>query len=67
MWHYAARVVKGDFEDDRYELVEVYPDFEGAVTKDSVKVYGDSRSSLAKWLRQAADDVERYDVIEGGD
>lgn len=64
-WHYAARVVKGDFGEDEYELVEVFPEY--GVTENSVKVYGDSKSSLAEWLRKAADDVEKYDVVEGKD
>lgn len=66
-WHYAARVVKGDFGEDKYELVEVFPDLDNAVTENSVKVYGDSKSGLVEWLRQAADDVEKYDVVEGRD
>ena len=66
-WHYAARKVEDDFGEDLYELVEVYTDLHGsgkdAWTQNAVTVCGDSKSDLAKWLRQAADDVEKYDVI----
>ena len=45
-----------------YELVEVYPDPFG-YTEDAVTVAGDSKAGLVEWLRRAADDVEKSDVI----
>ncbi len=73
-WHYQARKKTYD-EEVHYELVEVYPDLmkEGDTiiphTVDAVTISADSKEDLAKWLRQAADDVEKYDAIddESGD
>ena len=73
-WHYAARkreslfefdVFEFDVAEEVYELVEVY-NFDGimAHSQDAVTVEADSRENLAKWLRQAADDVMKYDVID---
>ena len=33
-------------------------------TIDAVTISADSKEELAKWLRQAADDVEKHEVIE---
>ena len=76
-WHYQARkktYIYSTFKETLYELVEVYPDLDAgasrpsqpAHTEDSVEVVGDSKEDLAKWLRIAAEDVERFDVIDGG-
>ncbi len=64
-WHYAARLTKDDFGEDLYELVEVFPDLDGECswTENAVTVCGESKADLAKWLRRAADDVEKYDAI----
>jgi len=69
-WHYQAR--KKTYDDEvLYELVEAYPDLmeDGDIivphTVDAVTISADSKEELAKWLRQAADDVEKYDVIDG--
>jgi len=63
-WHYAARKRKDEFGDDLYELVEVYS---LGVTEDAVTVAGESREDLAAWLRAAADDVMRHEVIDESD
>jgi len=70
-WHFAARKITGDFGDTEYELVEVYPNLEDdsygnpCHTEDGVQVFGTgSKTELAKWLRKAADDVEKYPAIE---
>lgn len=74
-WHYQARkkTCDGVFANNEvlYELVEVYPDLmeEGDKivphTENAVSIRADSKEELAKWLRRAADDVEKYDVIDG--
>lgn len=62
-WHYAARQAR-DGDEIIYELVEVYPELgEKTHTENAVTVSGSSREDLAKWLRQAADDVMQYAVI----
>ena len=68
-WHYQAR--KKTYNDEvQYELVEAYPDLmeEGDTiiphTNEAVTISADTKEDLAKWLRQAADDVEKYDVID---
>ena len=68
-WHYQARkkTYNGEVV---YELVETYPDLmkEGDTiiphTVDAVTIIADSKEELAKQLRRAADDVEKYDIIE---
>ena len=68
-WRYQARKTTYDGE-VVYELVEAYPDLmeEGDTiiphTVNAVTIIADSKEELAKWLRQAADDVEKYEVIE---
>ena len=68
-WRYQARKKTYDGE-VVYELVEAYPDLmeQGDTiiphTVDVVTISADSKEELAKWLRQAADDVEKYEVIE---
>jgi hypothetical protein len=69
-WHYQARKKTYDSE-VLYELVEAYPDLmeDGDTliphTVDAVSISSGSKEELAKWLRKAADDVEKYDVIDG--
>lgn len=68
-WRYQARKKTYDGE-VVYELVEAYPDLmeqDDTIilhTVDAVTISADSKEELAKWLRQAADDVEEYEVIE---
>ena len=67
-WQYVA--VRHEHEDEiTYELHEEYPDIqkgsERVRTADPVTMRGDSPADLAKWLRLAADDVEKYAPIEG--
>ena len=63
MWHYQARKKTIDGE-VVYELVETFPDL-NMHSEDAVTVIGDSKQDLADWLRRAALDVEKYDVIDG--
>ena len=69
-WRYQARKKTYDGE-VQFELVEAYPDLmeEGDKivphTENAVSIQADSKEELAKWLRRAADDVEKYDVIDG--
>ena len=67
-WRYQAKRVKEDFGDGyEYTVVEAYPDLEilEGVTPHTEKItfYGYTPQDLAKWLRTAADDIEKYDVI----
>ena len=68
-WHYRAKRVKEDFGGGyEYTIVEAFPGLESEVDDvvphtGHAKFYGETPEDLAKWLRQAADDVERYDVI----
>jgi hypothetical protein len=71
-WHYQAKRIKDDFSNNyEYTLVEVCPKLQ--IESDDIvphyittKFYGETPEELAKLLRQAADDVEKYDVmIEG--
>ena len=68
MWHYAAkkfvRKFAGDYEEIEYGLVEVYPNLDNAYTENAMTIFGESPEELAKWLRIAADDVEKYDTVE---
>ena len=69
-WRYQTRKKTYDGE-VVYELVEAYPDLmeEGDAiiphTEGAVTISAGTKEDLAKWLRQAADDVEKYDVIDG--
>ena len=69
-WHYQARKKTYDGE-VQFELVEAYPDLmeEGDTiiphTNEAVTISADTKEDLAKWLRLAADDVEKYGVIDG--
>lgn len=64
-WHYAAKKFVRDFgEEIEYGLVEVYPSLDGAYTENAVTIFAESPKELAKWLRLAADDVEKYDAVE---
>lgn len=76
-WHYAARkktvefpeVGKSEaFTEVHYELVEVYVDEDGEIdgwTEDPVYPFStESKEVFVAWLRKAADDVEKYDVID---
>ena len=55
-----------------YELMEVYPETEdmkdsSSYTENAVTIQSDkSKQDLAKWLRLAADDIEKYNIIDGG-
>ena len=68
-WRYQARKKTYDGE-VVYELVEAYPDLmeqDDTIilhTVDAVSISAGSKEDLAKWLRQAAADVEKYEVIE---
>ena len=66
-WHYQARKCNKNGE-TWYELVESFPDVgEGCHTEDAVSVMADTKADLAKWLRIAANDVEKYPAINEED
>ena len=67
-WRYQAKRVKSDFGDGyEYTVVEAYPDLqeEGDIVPhtENTLFIGETPQDLAKWLRIAADDVEKYNVI----
>ena len=67
-WRYQAKRVKEDFGDGyEYTVVEAFPELQSecGVTPhtENTKFFGETPQALANWLRQAADDIERYDVI----
>ena len=68
-WHYQAKKIVVDGE-DQYILVESYPCLkeEGDTvvphTQNPISIYTESKDELAKWLRLAADDVDRFSAIE---
>jgi len=63
-WHYAAKKFSSEIE-EWYGLVEVFD--EDMHTENEVTVNGASPEELAMWLRQAADDVEKYGVVNDTD
>ena len=68
-WRYQAKRINEDFGDGyEYTVVEAFPGLESECADviphtDAIKFYGETPEDLAKWLRQAADDIEKYDVI----
>lgn len=67
-WRYQAKRVKSDFGDGyEYTVVEAYPDLQEEYGEmphtENTQFIGYTPQDLAKWLRIAADDVEKYDVI----
>lgn len=74
MWHYAAKKFN-DENEEWWGVVEVYPELskipelnmnEGVAHTGEVHISADSPKDLAKWLRIAAADIEKYgDVDEG--
>lgn len=71
-WRYQAR--KKRYGDEVvFEVVEAYPNLMESGdtivphTINAVTINGSSKEDLVKWLRMAADDIEKYDVIEDSD
>ena len=66
-WYYACIKTDAEFGDGyEYTLVEAFPDLavDGEIPyTDKPLFYTESPKELAKWLRRAADDVEKYGVI----
>lgn len=68
-WHYCAKKVESDFEEYEYTVVEAYPGLEsekpGIIPHtDAIRFFAESPAELARWLRIAADDVEKHSVID---
>jgi hypothetical protein len=65
--HYVAVKVKEEFGDGfEYTVGEAFPGFEAAdVIPYTMKTefFGETPEDLSKWLRQAADDIEKYGVV----
>ena len=68
-WRYQAKRIKEDFGDGyEYTVVEAFPGLESEVADvvphtGPIKFFAETPQGLADLLRQAADDVEKYDVI----
>lgn len=67
-WYYVAVKVKHDFLDEyEYVLGEAFPGLEekGEVVAhtNEASLIGETPEDLAKWLRIAADDVEKYGCV----
>ena len=65
-WHYQARkkTYNGEVQ---FELVEALEEGDTIIpyTNEAVTISADTKEDLVKWLRQAADDVEKHEVIDG--
>jgi hypothetical protein len=68
-WHYVAVKVKEAFGDGfEYTIGEAYPSLERECSDviphtEQTKFFGETPEDLVKWLRQAADDIEKYGVV----
>ena len=68
-WRYQAKRINEDFGDGyEYTVVEAFPGLESEVADvvphtDAIRFFAETPQGLADLLRQAADDVEKYDVI----
>ena len=62
-WYYKAKRFDMGYDTYEYGLVEYYPELD-AHTEQAVHVFADSPQELAEWLRKAADDVEKYGVVD---
>ena len=66
-WHYVAIKVKEEFGDGyEYTVGEAFSDLEVADEfphTETTQFFGETPEDLAKWLRQAADDIEKYGVV----
>lgn len=68
-WHYACIKREAEFgEGYEYHLVEAYPqlpsiDENATPYAENVTFIAGSPSELAKWLRLAADDIEKHGEI----
>ena len=72
-WHYACIKKEAEFGDGyEYYVVEAYPDLpsveEGFIPYAENPLFiAESPEELAKWLRMAADDIEKYGEIPVAD
>jgi hypothetical protein len=68
-WHYACKKIEAEFGDGyEYTVVEVFPelpslDGEPPPHTENTTFYGASPEELVKLLRVAANDIEKYGVI----
>ena len=71
-WYYACKKVKDFMGEDEYTVVEVHPELptlEGEVPPhtEETTFFGATPEDLAKWLRIAADDIEKHGCINEED
>lgn len=72
-WHYACKKVKAEFGDGyEYTVVEVHPELPALDEKtlphtENTTFFGETPEDLAKWLRTAADDIEKHGCINEED
>jgi hypothetical protein len=68
-WHYVAVKVKEEFGDGfEYTIGEAYPSLKIKCADivphtEITHFFGETPEDLVKWLRQAADDIEKYGVV----
>ena len=72
-WYYACKKVKAEFGDGHeYTVVEVFPELPSLDEKEvphteETTFFGATPKDLAKWLRIAADDIEKHGCINEED
>ncbi len=71
-WHYACKKVTNYMGDVEYTVVEVFPELPALDDKvaphtERATFIGEMPKKLAKWLRIAADDVEKHGCINKDD
>lgn len=68
-WHYACKKVEEEFGDGyEYTVIEVFPelptlDEKVAPHTEGTTFFGETPEDLAKWLRIAAEDIEKHGCI----
>ena len=67
-WYYACKKVTNYREDTDYEVIEVYPEIPAGDENVSPHTqrpifFGETPEELVKWLRKAADDIEKHGCI----
>jgi len=70
-WHYIAVAVENDITGEtEYTVGEAYPDLEseGDTVPHTIEThfYGETVQDLVKWLRIAADDIEKHGCVNSG-
>jgi len=68
-WHYVAVKVKDDYGEDEYTVGECFPALMDSEISsvlpytESTHFSSDTVEGLVRWLRTAADDIEKYGCV----